>query len=101
MLQSQTIPESHSFYERQRALAWWFVMARIGQDLGERYEIPTELPPKLLALIRKLKAIESKSPGARTLIGTLDAVEGYYLRRYAPPLEPRCISAGDDWPSCT
>ena len=49
----------------------------------------------MLALIRKLEAIENKSAPARTLIGTLDAVEGYYLRRYAPPIEPRCISAGE------
>jgi hypothetical protein len=27
---------------------------RIGQGLRERYEVPTELPPKLLALIGKL-----------------------------------------------
>jgi hypothetical protein len=76
-------------------------MARIGQELAERYQVPAELPPKLLTLVRKLNAIESKALRARTLIGTLDAVEGYYLRRYAPPLEPRCISAGDDWPLCT
>jgi len=68
---------------------------------SRNYEFSTELPSKLLALIRKLEAAENKSPPARSLIGTLDAVEGYYLRRYAPPVEPRCISAGDDWPLCT
>ena len=97
MSQAQTFYEGHSFYE---GLTWWFVMARIGQGLRERYQVPKELPAKLLALIRKLEAIESKSPRAGTFIGTLDAVEGYYLRRYAPPVEPRCISAGDDWPLC-
>jgi hypothetical protein len=54
MPQSQTSPESHSFYERQLAHAWWFVMARIGQGLGERYQVAEELPPKLLALLKKL-----------------------------------------------
>jgi len=80
--------------------------ALLGRLLGnssakERYKVPDELPTKLLALIRKLEAIENQSPRTRALIGTLDAVEGYYLRRYAPPVEPRCICAGDDWPLCT
>jgi hypothetical protein len=43
-----------SFYERQSALTWWFVMARISQDLRERYQVPEEIPPKLLTLVRKL-----------------------------------------------
>jgi hypothetical protein len=29
-------------------------MARIGQGLRERYQSPKDLPPKLLALVRKL-----------------------------------------------
>ena len=97
MSQAQTFYEDHFLYE---GLTWSFVKEQIGQGLRERYELPTELSSKLLALIRKLEAAENKSSPAR-LIGTLDAVEGYYLRRYAPPLEPRCISAGDDWPLCT
>ena len=96
MSQVETFYEGHSFYE---GLTWSFVREQIGQGLRQRYELPTKLPSKLLALIRKLEAAENKSSPARTLIGTLDAVEGYYLRRYA--LEPRCISAGDDWPLCT
>ena len=98
MSQVQSFYEADSFYER---LSWRLVRERIGHILREHYQIPKELPPKLLALVRKLEAIESKSSRTRTLIGTLDAVEGYYLRRYAPPVEPRCISAGDDWPLCT
>jgi hypothetical protein len=97
MSQVETFYDGHS-YER---LTWSFVIEQIGQGLRERYELSKELSPKLLALIRKLEAIENKSPRARTLIGTLDAVEGYYLKRYVPPVEPRCISAGDDWPLCT
>ncbi len=90
--------EGRSFYG---GLTWSSVRELIGEELRERYQVPNKIPAKLLALIRKLEAIENKSPRARTLIATLDAVEGYYLRRYAPPVEPRCISAGDDWPLCT
>ena len=98
MSEAQTFYEGHTFYG---GLTCSSVRELIGQGLRERYQVSNELPAKLLALIRKLEAIESKSPRARRLIGTLDAVEGYYLRRYAPPVEPRCISAGDDWPLCT
>jgi hypothetical protein len=101
MSQAQTFYEGQSFYERHAALTWWFVMARIGQGLRERYQVPKELPAKLLALVRKLEAIESKSPRARTLIGTLDAIEGNYLKRCAPSVEPRSVGPSDDWPLCT
>jgi hypothetical protein len=90
--------EGHSFYE---GLTWSFVREQIGQGLRERYQVPKELPAKLLALVRKLEAIESKSPRARTLVGTLDAIEGNYLKRYAPPAEPRSVGPSDDWPLCT
>ena len=77
------------------------VRERIGHCLRERYQVPKELPAKLLALIRKLEAIEGKSPRKRTLIGTLDAIEGDYLKRCALSVEPRRASASDDWPLCT
>ena len=48
------MPQAQSFYERHAALIWWFVMARIGQGLRERYEVPKELPPKFVWLVRKL-----------------------------------------------
>ena len=48
------MPQAQSFYDRQFELALWFVMARIGQDLRERYEVPNELPPKLLTLVIRL-----------------------------------------------
>jgi len=98
MSQAETFYEGHSLYG---GFTWSSVRELIGQSLRQRYQVPKELPPKLLALVRKLDTVESKSSRARALIGTLDAVEGYYLRRYAPPVEPRCISAGDDWPLCT
>jgi len=49
-----SMPEAQSFYERHFELIWWFVMARIGQDLRERYQVPEELPPKLVVLVGKL-----------------------------------------------
>jgi hypothetical protein len=98
MSQAQTFYEDHYLYE---GLTWSFVGELIGHGLRERYQVPNELPAKLLALIGKLETIESKSPRARTLIGTLDAIEGDYLKRYAPSVEPRSVSASDDWPLCT
>jgi hypothetical protein len=35
-------------------VAWWWTRNQIGRDLIERYEVPKELPPKLLSLVRKL-----------------------------------------------
>src|SRR5262245_60176765 len=35
-------------------VAGWGARKQIGQDLRERYEVPKELPPKLLTLVRKL-----------------------------------------------
>jgi hypothetical protein len=97
MSQAQSFYDGHSF-ER---LIWRFVREWIGHCLRARYQVPKELPPKLLALTRKLEAIESKSPRARTLVGTLDANEGDYLKRYAPSVEPRSTGPSDDWPLCT
>ena len=97
MSQVETFYEGHSFYE---GLTWSFVREQIGQGLRQRYELPT-LPSKLLALVRKLEAAENKSSPARMLIGTLDAIEGNYLKRCAPSVEPRSVSASDDWPLCT
>jgi hypothetical protein len=75
MSQAHSFYEGNSFYER---LTWWFVMARIGQDLRGHYKVPKELPPKLLALLVKL-----------------DATEGNYLLRYTPPLEHRNVGESD------
>jgi hypothetical protein len=97
MSQAQSFYDGHSF-ER---LIERFVREWIGHCLRARYQVPKELPPKLLALTRKLEAIESKSPRARTLVGTLDANEGDYLKRYAPSVEPRSTGPSDDWPLCT
>jgi len=96
MSQAQTFYEAHPFYG---GLTWSFVTEQIGQGLRERYQLPTNSPPKLLALLSKLEAIESKS--GRSVIGKFDAIEGNYLLRHAPPLEPRSVGLSDDWLLCT
>jgi len=42
--------------------AWWLTRERIGQDLRERYAVAQELPPRLMALFRKLDAVEDSQP---------------------------------------
>jgi hypothetical protein len=99
MSEAQTFYEAHPFYW---GLTWSFVSEQIGQGLRERYQVPKGLPPKLATLVRKLDAFESKSVRGHRLIGKLDAIEGNYLKRYAPPVEPRPAGASDDeWPLCT
>jgi hypothetical protein len=39
---------------RISSTSWWFIRDEIGQWLRERYQVPAELPPKLLALVRRL-----------------------------------------------
>ena len=95
---AQSFYEADSFYER---LTLRLVRERIGRCLRERYQISKELPPKLLALIRKLEAIENKSLRGRSLVEKFDAIEGNYLLRHAPPLEPRSVGLSDDWLWCT
>jgi hypothetical protein len=82
-------------------VAWSLTRESIGQSLRELYEVSKELPPKLLALVRKLDAVEDNRLSKRSLIGKLDAIEGNYLCRYAPPVEPRSVGPSDDWPLCT
>jgi hypothetical protein len=35
-------------------VAWWWTRKEIGRELSERYEVPKELTPKLLTLVRRL-----------------------------------------------
>jgi hypothetical protein len=90
-------------YEFSKGLNWWFIREEIGRAIRELYEVPKELPPKLLALVRKLDAVESNqpSPRSRTLLKKLDAIEGKCLSRYAPPVEPRSLGPSDNWFLCT
>jgi hypothetical protein len=43
--------QGYTYYD---GLTRWFIRERIGWGLRERYEVPKELPPKLLSLVRKL-----------------------------------------------
>ena len=58
-------------------VAWWWARNQIGRDLRELYEVPKELPPKLLALVSKLDAVESnQSPRPRKLLKKLNPNSG-------------------------
>jgi hypothetical protein len=35
-------------------VAWWWTRKQIGRDLRELYEVPKDLPPEVLTLVRKL-----------------------------------------------
>ncbi len=87
--------KARAFYE---GLTWWF---EIGRGLRERYEVPKEPPPELLALVGKLEAVERNQPRLASLFSKLDAIEGKYLSRNAQPVEPRSVGPIDDWPRCT
>ena len=85
-------------------VAWWWTRNQIGRDLRELYEVPKELPPKLLTLVRKLDVVADNqlSPRSRTLLKKLDAFEGKCLSRSTPPAELRSICPDDDeWSLCT
>jgi len=94
------VPEMATQCAQFEPFAWSLTREAVGQALRKRYAVPTELPPKLLALVRKLAAVEGKhrlrTPGSR-----LDAIEGNYLLRYATPVEPRSVGPSDDWFLCT
>jgi hypothetical protein len=80
--------------------AWSLAREAIGQALRKRYAVPTELPPKLLALVRKLGAVEGKHR-LRAPASRLDAIEGNYLLRLATPVEPRSVGPSGNWFLCT
>jgi hypothetical protein len=49
------VPKARTYDEE---LAWWFTKQQIGWALRRRYRVPKDLPPELLALVRKLDAGE-------------------------------------------
>ena len=51
MSQARSFYEGHSLFQ---GLTWEFIRERIGRDLREHFAVPRELPPNLLALVRKL-----------------------------------------------
>ena len=52
-----TVAKERPQYEYE-PFAWWLTRQQIGQDLRERYAVAQELPPRLLALVSKLDAVE-------------------------------------------
>lgn len=51
--------QAHSFYDGclfYEGLTWWAVRERISQGLKEHYEVSKDLPPELLALVKKIDA---------------------------------------------
>ena len=58
------MPKERAQYEYE-PFAWWLTRERIGQNLRERYSVAQELPPRLLALVRKLDAVEGNPSEAR------------------------------------
>jgi hypothetical protein len=47
--------EAHTYDEE---LVWWLTRQQIGLGLCKRYRVPKELPPELLALVKKLDTEE-------------------------------------------
>ena len=52
------MPEVYSYYSHYEAPTWSFIREQIGQGLREHYQVPKELPPKLLAPILELAVVE-------------------------------------------
>jgi hypothetical protein len=48
------VPEMATRSAQFEPVAWWWTRKQIGRDLRELYEVPKELSPKLLRLVRKL-----------------------------------------------
>jgi hypothetical protein len=53
---------------RYQPVAWWFTKRRLGRELRNLYQAAEELPPQLLALVRKLEgkpdsSLEAKGEG--------------------------------------
>jgi hypothetical protein len=49
------MPNARAQYE---PLAWWYTRRLTGRSLRQRYQASKELPPSLLALVRKLDEVE-------------------------------------------
>ncbi len=60
-----TVPKDGAGYQ---PVAWWFTKRRLGRELRNLYRAVEELPPQLLALIRKIEGkpdtpLEAKGKG--------------------------------------
>jgi hypothetical protein len=75
-------------YAHYEPYAWWLTKERIGQDLRNRYgAAPRELPPRMLALVRKLDTLENDrfehlaKKSSPSLLKKFDSIEGRHLLR--------------------
>jgi hypothetical protein len=48
------VPDMATQSVQYEPVAWWWTRNQIGRELRERYEVPEELPPKLVTLVSKL-----------------------------------------------
>lgn len=58
------MPDMATQYAQFEPVAWWWTRNQIGRDLQERYEVPKDLPPELLTLVRKLDDSDVLFPSA-------------------------------------
>jgi hypothetical protein len=58
--------QAHTYYDfdHHKRLTQWFIRERIGHGLRERYNVPKDLPRKLLTLVRKLDDSDWLFPSA-------------------------------------
>jgi hypothetical protein len=50
---------------RYQPVAWWFTKRRLGRELRKLYQAIEEVPPQLLALVRKLEGEPDNSLEAK------------------------------------
>jgi hypothetical protein len=48
------VPDTATQCAQFEPVAWWWTRNQIGRDLRELYDVPKDLPPELLTLVRKL-----------------------------------------------
>jgi hypothetical protein len=48
------VPDMATQCAQFEPVAWWWARKQIGRDLRQLYEVPKDLPPELLTLVRKL-----------------------------------------------
>ena len=51
---------------RYQPVAWWLTKRQLGRELRNLYQAIEELPPQLLALVKKLEGGPDASPEAKS-----------------------------------